>query len=174
MAVANTYTMERLWGSRIVVKDMGFLLNNNMFGFNLFPGVTDTNGLVGTPPNLIAPGKRPVSSQTPTIVAKDGRVKLITGSPGTWSQTLMDHYHLHCIVTGGGLSAEGTKWVSSSTRYLFAVGALSKVFRGKFCAGLERLYRGGQLQFHGKLAAMGSPGAYQQLLLQAVSQKLVQ
>ena len=83
MAVANTYTLERLWGSRIVVKDMGFLLNNNMFGFNLFPGVTDTNGLVGTPPNLIAPGKRPVSSQTPTIVARDGRVKLITGSPGT-------------------------------------------------------------------------------------------
>jgi gamma-glutamyltranspeptidase / glutathione hydrolase len=83
MAVANTYTLERLWGSRIVVKDRGFLLNNNMFGFNLFPGVTDTNGLVGTPPNLIAPGKRPVSSQTPTIVARDGRVKLITGSPGT-------------------------------------------------------------------------------------------
>ncbi|HEY5482100.1 MAG TPA: gamma-glutamyltransferase [Verrucomicrobiae bacterium] len=83
MAVANTYTLERLWGSRIVVKDMGFLLNNNMFGFNLFPGITDTNGLVGTAPNLIAPGKRPVSSQTPTIVAKDGRVKLITGSPGT-------------------------------------------------------------------------------------------
>jgi gamma-glutamyltranspeptidase / glutathione hydrolase len=83
MAVANTYTLERLWGSRIVVKDRGFLLNNNMFGFNLFPGVTDTNGLIGTTPNLIAPGKRPVSSQTPTIVAKDGRVKLITGSPGT-------------------------------------------------------------------------------------------
>jgi gamma-glutamyltranspeptidase/glutathione hydrolase len=83
MAVANTYTLERLWGSRIVVKNMGFLLNNNMFGFNLFPGITDTNGLVGTAPNLIAPGKRPVSSQTPTIVAQNGRVKLITGSPGT-------------------------------------------------------------------------------------------
>ena len=48
MAVANTYTLERLWGSRIVVKNMGFLLNNNMFGFNLFPGITDTNGVVGT------------------------------------------------------------------------------------------------------------------------------
>jgi gamma-glutamyltranspeptidase/glutathione hydrolase len=83
MAVANTYTLERLWGSRIVVKNMGFLLNNNMFSFNLFPGLTDTNGLVGTTPNTILPGKRPLSSQTPTIVAKDGRVKLITGSPGT-------------------------------------------------------------------------------------------
>jgi gamma-glutamyltranspeptidase/glutathione hydrolase len=83
MAVANTYTLERLWGSRIVVRNMGFLLNNNMFSFNLFPGVTDTNGMVGTAPNMIAPGKRPLSSQTPTIVAKEGRVKLVTGSPGT-------------------------------------------------------------------------------------------
>ncbi len=97
----------------------------------------------------------------------------ITAVLHTWSQTLMDHYHLHCIVTGGGISADGAKWVSSSTYYLFAVRALSKVFRGKFCAGLERLYRGGHLQFHGKLAAMASPSAYQQLLLQAVSQKWV-
>lgn len=83
MAVANTYTLERLWGSRIVVKDMGFLLNNDMFGFNLFPGVTDTTGNIGTAPNTIAPGKRSLSSMTPTIVARDGRVKLVTGSPGT-------------------------------------------------------------------------------------------
>ena len=79
MAVANTFTLERLWGSRIVVKNMGFLLNNNMFGFNLFPGVTDTSGIA----NTIAPGKRMLSSQTPTIVARDGRVKMVTGSPGT-------------------------------------------------------------------------------------------
>jgi len=79
MAVANTYTLERLWGSRIVVKNMGFLLNNNMFGFNLFPGETDTFGIA----NTIAPGKRMLSSQTPTIVARDGRVRLITGTPGT-------------------------------------------------------------------------------------------
>jgi gamma-glutamyltranspeptidase/glutathione hydrolase len=83
MAVANTYTLERRWGSRIVVKDMGFLLNNDMRAFNLFPGVTDTKGMVGTAPNTIAPGKRPLSSQTPTIVAQDGRVKLVTGSPGS-------------------------------------------------------------------------------------------
>jgi gamma-glutamyltranspeptidase/glutathione hydrolase len=83
MAVANTYTLERLWGSRIVVKGMGFLLNNDMRAFNLFPGVTDTEGNIGTPPNTIAPGKRPLSSQTPTIVARDGRVTLVTGSPGS-------------------------------------------------------------------------------------------
>ena len=85
MAVANTYTLERLWGSRIVVKDMGFLLNNDMRAFNLFPGVTDTNGMVGTAPNVIEPGKRPISSQCPTIVAQHGRVRLVTGSPGSQS-----------------------------------------------------------------------------------------
>jgi gamma-glutamyltranspeptidase / glutathione hydrolase len=79
MAVANTYTLERLWGTRIVVKNRGFLLNNNMFGFNLFPGSGDMKEIF----NTIAPGKRMLSSQTPTIVAKDGHVKLITGSPGT-------------------------------------------------------------------------------------------
>jgi len=97
----------------------------------------------------------------------------ITAMLHTWSQTLMDHYHLHCIVTGGGISTDGTKWVGSSTRYLFDVRALSKVFRGKFCAGLERLYGEGQLKFHGKLAPMGRPSAYQLLLRQAVSRKWV-
>ena len=83
MAVANTYTLERRWGSRIVVKDMGFLLNNDMWAFNLLPGFTDTKGTIGTAPNTIAPGKRPLSSMTPTIVARDGRVRLVTGSPGS-------------------------------------------------------------------------------------------
>ena len=83
MAVANTYTLERRWGSRIVVKDMGFILNNDMRAFNLFPGVTNSKGEIGTAPNIIAPGKRPISSMTPTIVAKNGRVVLLTGSPGS-------------------------------------------------------------------------------------------
>ena len=83
MAVSNTYTLERLWGSRIVVKGRGFLLNNNMFGFNQFPGHTDTQGMLGTAPNVIAPGKRPISSMAPVIVSENGRVKLVTGSPGS-------------------------------------------------------------------------------------------
>ena len=83
MAVANTYTLERRWGSRIVVKNMGFLLNNDMFAFNLFPGFTSSNGVIGTLPNTIAPGKRPLTSQTPTIVVEGGHVKLVTGSPGS-------------------------------------------------------------------------------------------
>ncbi|MFO0968547.1 MAG: gamma-glutamyltransferase [Gemmataceae bacterium] len=82
-AVANTYTLERSYGARVVVTGAGFLLNNEMLDFNWLPGVTDKKGMIGTPPNLIAPGKRMLSSQTPTIVARDGKVRLITGSPGS-------------------------------------------------------------------------------------------
>ena len=63
----------------------------------------------------------------------------ITAVLHTWSQTLLDHYHLHCIVTGGGLSADDAQWVSTPPHYLFAVRALSAVFRGKFSSGLEKL-----------------------------------
>jgi gamma-glutamyltranspeptidase / glutathione hydrolase len=83
MAVSNTYSLERIWGSRIVVKGTGILLNNMMRAFNLFPGRTDTSGTIGTAANVIAPGKRPISSMSPTIVAKDGRVVLVTGAPGS-------------------------------------------------------------------------------------------
>jgi gamma-glutamyltranspeptidase/glutathione hydrolase len=83
MAVANTYTLERSYGSRLVVKGAGFLLNNEMMDFNWFPGETTRDGGIGTEPNQVAPGKRMLSSQTPTIVAKNGKVMLITGSPGS-------------------------------------------------------------------------------------------
>ena len=82
LAVSNTYTLEHGFGSRIVVMGAGFLLNNEMTDFNWFPGVTTKTGLIGTDPNLIAPGKRMLSSQTPTIISKDGKVMLVTGSPG--------------------------------------------------------------------------------------------
>lgn len=97
----------------------------------------------------------------------------ITAVLHTWSQTLLDHYHLHCIVTGGGLSADGSKWVTTPPHYLFAVRALSVVFRAKFCAGLEQLFAGGRLQFHGKLATLSKPKAYERLLRQVVRHKWV-
>jgi gamma-glutamyltranspeptidase / glutathione hydrolase len=81
-AVSNTYTLEHSFGSRIVVKDGGFLLNNEMTDFNWRPGITTKAGAIGTDANLIAPGKKMLSSQTPTILTKDGKVVLITGSPG--------------------------------------------------------------------------------------------
>jgi gamma-glutamyltranspeptidase / glutathione hydrolase len=83
MAVSNTYTLERSYGSRVVVKGAGFLLNDEMMDFNWKPGITDRQGGIGTKPNQIAPGKRMLSSQTPTIVAKNGKAFLITGSPGS-------------------------------------------------------------------------------------------
>jgi gamma-glutamyltranspeptidase/glutathione hydrolase len=83
MAVSNTYTLERSYGSRVVVKGAGFLLNNEMIDFNWFPGETTRDGTIGTEANQIAPGKRMLSSQTPTVVAKDGKAVLITGSPGS-------------------------------------------------------------------------------------------
>lgn len=81
-AVALTYTLEYGYGSRIVVPGAGFLLNNEMGDFNAGPGLTTETGLIGTEPNLARPGKRMLSSMSPTIVAKDGRLFMVTGTPG--------------------------------------------------------------------------------------------
>lgn len=82
MAVSNTYTLQNSYGSRVVVRGAGFLLNNEMTDFNPRPGHTDRAGKIGTPANQIVPGKRMLSSQSPTIVARDGKLVLVTGSPG--------------------------------------------------------------------------------------------
>jgi len=81
-AVAVTYTLEYGYGSGAVVPGAGFLLNNEMGDFNAGPGLTDERGLIGTAPNLAQPGKRMLSSMTPTILAKDGELFMVTGSPG--------------------------------------------------------------------------------------------
>ena len=95
MAVSNTYTLEDSYGSRVVVRGAGYLLNNEMGDFNSRPGVTTTKGRIGTEPNLVAPGKRMLSSMSPTIVAKNGKPLLVTGSPGgrTIPNTVL------CVVT---------------------------------------------------------------------------
>jgi gamma-glutamyltranspeptidase/glutathione hydrolase len=81
-AVSLTYTLEDSYGSKIVVPGAGFLLNNEMGDFNAGPGLTTAEGLIGTAPNLAAPGKRMLSSMTPTILSKGGKVTLVVGSPG--------------------------------------------------------------------------------------------
>ena len=81
-AVSMTYTLEQGYGSKITVPGAGFLLNNEMGDFNAAPGMTTETGLIGTGPNLTEPGKRMLSSMTPTIVARDGRLVMATGSPG--------------------------------------------------------------------------------------------
>jgi len=82
MAVAVTYTLEAGYGSKITVPGAGFLLNNEMGDFNGKPGLTDESGLIGTEPNLARPQQRMLSSMTPTILAKDGRLVAVLGSPG--------------------------------------------------------------------------------------------
>jgi len=94
----------------------------------------------------------------------------ITALLHTWSQTLLDHYHVHCIVTGGGPARDGTRWVASHPRYLFNVTALSKVFRAKFCEGLQKLYRQGGLQFHGQLQPLAAEPKFQRLVREATRQ----
>jgi gamma-glutamyltranspeptidase/glutathione hydrolase len=81
-AVSMTYTLEAGYGSKIVVPGAGFLLNNEMGDFNAGPGLTDDKGLIGTDPNLAQPGKRMLSSMTPTILTRDGDLFMVIGTPG--------------------------------------------------------------------------------------------
>ena len=94
-AVVVTYTIENWYGTRIVAEGLGFLYNNEMGDFNPQPGRTDSTGKIGTQPNLVAPGKRMLSSMTPAIVAKEGKPFFLIGSPG--GRTIINTV-LQCIL----------------------------------------------------------------------------
>jgi gamma-glutamyltranspeptidase/glutathione hydrolase len=81
-AVANTYTINGGYGSGVVVEGAGFLLNNEMDDFAAKPGVPNQFGVVGGDVNSVQPNKRPLSSMSPTIAVKDGKVSLVLGTPG--------------------------------------------------------------------------------------------
>lgn len=81
-AVAVTYTLNTYFGSGIVAGNSGILMNNEMDDFSAKPGTPNVYGLVGGEANAIQPAKRPLSSMSPTIVAKEGKTWLVTGSPG--------------------------------------------------------------------------------------------
>ncbi|WP_054306669.1 gamma-glutamyltransferase, partial [Serratia rubidaea] len=81
-AVSNTYTLNWDFGSGVVVKGAGFLLNDEMDDFSAKPGVANAFGVVGSNANAIEPGKRMLSSMSPTIVTRDGNVTLVIGTPG--------------------------------------------------------------------------------------------
>jgi gamma-glutamyltranspeptidase/glutathione hydrolase len=81
-AVSNTYTLNFSYGLGLVADGTGILLNNELDDFTAKPGTANAYGLIGYTANLPGPGKRPLSSMTPTIVLKDGKPFLITGSPG--------------------------------------------------------------------------------------------
>jgi gamma-glutamyltranspeptidase / glutathione hydrolase len=81
-AVSNTYTLNFSYGVGLVAEGTGVLLNNELDDFTAAPGASNAYGLVGFDANLPGPGKRPLSSMSPTIVLKDGKPVLVTGSPG--------------------------------------------------------------------------------------------
>jgi gamma-glutamyltranspeptidase/glutathione hydrolase len=81
-AVSNTYTLNWDFGSGVVVKGAGFLLNDEMDDFSAKPGVANAFGVVGSDANAIEPGKRMLSSMSPTIITRDGNVSLVIGTPG--------------------------------------------------------------------------------------------
>ena len=82
-AVAVTTTINDWFGSRVTAEGLGFLMNDEMDDFSAKPGVPNADGLIQGSANAIGPGKRPLSSMTPTIVTRDGKVFLVLGSPGS-------------------------------------------------------------------------------------------
>jgi hypothetical protein len=91
----------------------------------------------------------------------------------TWSQTLIDHPHVHCVVTGGGLSADGQRWISSRSGFLIPVKVLSSLFRGKFLDHLEKAYESGKLKFPGQIEGLKGGPAFQKFLTDLYGQKWV-
>jgi gamma-glutamyltranspeptidase/glutathione hydrolase len=82
-AVAVTTTINDWFGSRVTADGLGFLLNDEMDDFSSKPGVPNSDGLIQGDMNAIGPGKRPLSSMTPTIVVHDGKTVMVLGSPGS-------------------------------------------------------------------------------------------
>lgn len=105
-----------------------------------------------------------------TISMLSGQEKHLGANPGciavlhTWGQNLMDHPHIHIIVTGGGLSIDGKKWINSSKKFFLPVKVMSRVFMGKFLAFLKQAYRDHKLLFEGKVKALKQENEFKKLL----------
>jgi hypothetical protein len=84
----------------------------------------------------------------------------ITAILHTWGQALTQHLHLHCLVTGGALAADGAGWIRGHSSFLFPVRALATVFRAKYLAGLHRAFDAGTLTFAGGTAALADPRSF--------------
>jgi hypothetical protein len=91
----------------------------------------------------------------------------------TWGQNLLFHPHLHCVVTGGGLAPNGDRWISARPGYLLPVRALSRLFRGKFLAGLQQLIDDDKLDFRGSTEELGDPRAFARLRRQVYEKEWV-
>jgi hypothetical protein len=84
----------------------------------------------------------------------------VTAVLHTGGQTLTQHVHVHCVVTGGALARDGTRWMPARPGFLFPVRALAKVFRGRYLAGLQQAFDRGELHLTGGLATLGAPAAF--------------
>jgi len=82
----------------------------------------------------------------------------------SWNQKLLHHPHVHCVVPAGGLSPDHTRWIAARSGFFLPVRVLSRVFRGKFVAGLRELHATGKLGFHGALAGLAAPVAFAAVL----------
>src|ERR1035441_5846120 len=91
----------------------------------------------------------------------------------TWGQNLQVHPHVHYIVPAGGLALDGSRWIDSSRRFFLPVHALSRVFRGKFVAGLKQLFEENKLQFHGSQQSLAAPDGFSSFLRQLFRQDWV-
>lgn len=91
----------------------------------------------------------------------------------TWGQNLLHHPHLHCVVSGGGLSPDGARWIASRSYYFLPVRVLSRVFRNKYCQLLRQAYARGALEFYGGLAPLAEPSAFRRWLATAAVREWV-
>jgi hypothetical protein len=82
----------------------------------------------------------------------------------TWGQNLQHHPHVHCVIPAGGLSADHTRWIQPRYPFFLPVKVLSRVFRGKFVAGLQRAFRQGQLGFYGDQKSLHDPKLFRALV----------
>jgi len=85
----------------------------------------------------------------------------VIGILHTWGQNLMDHPHIHCIVTGGGLSSDGDRWISCRKGFFLPVRVISALFRGKFLDLLKGCFKRGELVFPGSLCHLKDPGSFE-------------
>jgi len=90
----------------------------------------------------------------------------VTAILHTWGQNLSQHLHLHCVVTGGALAPDSSRWLSAPPGFLFPVRALAQVFRGKYLDALRRAFHAGQLVFAGSTAPLADPSAFAEWLSQ--------
>ena len=146
----------------------------------------ELNPLALTNPKVIYQILFRAGSETLLVLGKDP--KHLGGEIGvlavlhTWGQNLLEHPHLHCIVTGGGLSEDGRQWVlpkkalkkkGKRKNFFIHVNVISDLFKKKFLAYLQEAYECGELKFVGKTKALGSPHAFQQLVDELYAKKWV-